>query len=91
MASNFKVSTRKNSKNVHLRLIGDFDGISAHQLLNVLDKNCKKAEKVFIDTSTLRRIHPFGCNVFQKNLNFLRSPSGQIVFTGEYANRIAPQ
>lgn len=91
MASNFIISIHQNSENVHLRLIGDFDGISAHQLFHVLDEKCKRALKVFIHTSALRRIHPFGCNEFHKSLTSLKKTPGQIIFTGENMSRIAPQ
>ena len=87
MASNFRVSTHRNSENIHLQLIGDFDGTSAHQLINVLEGNCKRANKVFIHTNSLRRIHPFGCNVFHNHLNTIKPPSMHILFTGDNANK----
>ncbi len=90
MACNFRVSTQKNSENVHLQLIGDFDGISAHQLLDVLEKNCKNADKIFIHTNSLRRIHPFGCSIFHHHLSTLKRPSIDILFTGENANKFIP-
>ena len=60
MASNFKIVNHRNSDNMHLKLMGDFDGSSAHQLLNLLTKNGLAASKIFIHTSALKSIVPFG-------------------------------
>ena len=90
MASNFRVSTHRNSENVHLQLIGDFDGISAHQLIDFMEKNCKSANKVFIHTNALRRIHPFGCSIFHHHLKTIKPPSMDILFTGDNANKFVP-
>lgn len=89
MASCFRVSTHRNSENVHLQLIGDFDKISAHQLIDVMEENCKNAGIVFIHTNYLRRIHPFGCSVLHQHLNTVKFPS-HVLFTGENANKFVP-
>ena len=36
MSRNFKIETHYNRDEVHLRLVGDFDGSSACELLNIL-------------------------------------------------------
>ena len=90
MASNFRVSTHRNSENIHLKLIGDFDEISAHQLIDVLEENRKNINKVFIHTNSLRRVHPFGCHLFHHHLKTLERPLMNILFTGDHANRFVP-
>ncbi len=82
MAKNFKISVRRNSEDLHLKLVGDFDGISAYELLSVLKRNSNPNSKVFIHTSALREVHPFGVNVFHKNLSVLKGKSIQLIFTG---------
>ena len=91
MASNFRISTHRNSDNLHLKLIGDFDDSSALQLLNVLKENSNGARRVIIHTSCLKNIHPFGLNVFQNNLEVKSGKSVSLVFTGEHANLLAPE
>jgi len=49
MASNFGISINRNSDNLHLELFRNFDGISAHKLLNVL----KKVGKMSIEFSSM--------------------------------------
>jgi anti-anti-sigma regulatory factor len=90
MAHNFKVAIHRNSDNLHLKLIGDFDGSSAQQLLHILEKNCRGTSRVFIHTNSLRDIHPFGPNVLRSHMDFMKGKSISIVFTGENASRLAP-
>jgi anti-anti-sigma regulatory factor len=91
MAANFKIFVHKNSENLHLKLIGDFDGSSACELLNVLKSNCIGASKVFIHTSCLKRVHSFGREIFHKNLEALNNRSVSVLFTGEEALQLAPE
>ena len=91
MAANFKIFVHKNSENLHLKLMGDFDGSSAHELLNVLKNNSIGASKVFIHTSCLKRIHPFGREIFHKKLETLNNRSVSVLFTGEEAPQLAPE
>jgi len=90
MAQNFKIHIHRNSETLHLKIMGDFDGSSAYELLNVLKINCHGASRVFIHTNCLQDIHPFGCNVFHNNLDMLKGKSIPIVFTGENASQLAP-
>jgi hypothetical protein len=91
MAPNFKIATQRSSDNLHLKLTGDFDGASAHELLYMLKQNRHKAQRIFIHTGSLRKIHPFGRNVFHKNLGGTNRNSNQILFTGENASQIATE
>ena len=91
MTTNFTVSFHRNGENVHLKLIGDFDGSSAYDLLEALKKYGHGISRVFIHTSSLRNIHPFGLRVFHDNLKLLRDRSLELVFTGDYGPRFVPE
>jgi len=91
MATNFRIFIHSNGENLHLKLIGDFDGISAHELLSILKRYCNRTSKFFIHTSRLRDIHPFGLNVFHDNLGVLNGQSLTLIFTGENASQLAPE
>jgi len=91
MATNFRISIHRNSENLHLRLMGDFDGISAHELLKNLKRYSYRTSKIFIHTNCLGEIHPFGLNVFHTHLDVLKGTSLELVFTGEHASRLAPE
>ena len=90
MAQNFKIHIHRNSENLHLKIIGDFDGSSAHELLNALKIHGRGASRIFVHTNCLQDIHPFGCNVFHNNFDTLKRQSMPIVFTGENASQLAP-
>jgi len=87
----FEISVHRNDENIHLKLAGDFDGISAYELLDVLKRYCSRSSRVFIHTSCLRSIHPFGQNVFHANLPLLKGHSTELVFTGDNAAQLAPE
>jgi anti-anti-sigma regulatory factor len=90
MATNFRISVHRNGENLHLKLMGDFDGTSAHELLNVLKKRADHTSRVFIHTGSLRTIFPFGLNVFHTNLDVLKGQSIELLFTGENAPEFEP-
>jgi len=91
MATNFRISVHRNSENLHLTLMGDLDGTSAHEPLNVLKRYVNRTSRVFIHTSCLRSIHPFGLRMFHNDLKVLKGKSVELVFTGENASRLAPE
>ena len=91
MASNFKISTHRNDNNLHLKLAGDFDGTSAHQLLKTLEKNRSGIARVFIHTSSLKQIHPIGRDVFHKSFDAMSGQNISLLFTGDNAVQLAPE
>jgi len=91
MAGNFRVVVHRNSDSLHLRLEGDFDGSSAHQLLCMLGESGNKINKVFIHTNGLKEIHPFGKAVFHRNLKDFNTRRADLVFPGDKGPEIAPQ
>jgi len=54
MASNFKILVHRNSDNLHLKLLGDFDSSSAQELVDAVKKHSAGAFSVFIHTSGLK-------------------------------------
>ena len=90
MASNFKILIHKNSESLHLKLMGDFDGTSAHELLNSIKGYGLAMNKIFIHTSGLKEIHPIGKAVFQNNFFSINKSSTIVIFTGEHMDQIAP-
>jgi hypothetical protein len=89
MASNFRISAHRNSDNLHLKLLGDFDGSSACELVNEIKKN-SEVKKIFIHTNSLESINPFCSDTFQKNLVGLNLQPTRVLFTGERAGDLSP-
>ena len=90
MASSFRIVMQENNDNLHLRLIGDFDGSSAFELLDVLKNRAHAVQKVFIHTSGLGEVHPFGLGVFEKRACELKENLQKIHFTGDKAQLVSP-
>ena len=91
MASNFTITVHQNDDNLHLRLEGDFDGSSAYELLNALEKHCRFASRAFVHTNRLRHVHGFGRSVFHNHLDIMKGKCMPLVFTGDYADELAPE
>ncbi len=90
MAANFKIKVYRNSENVHLKLFGDFDGNSAHELINIINELNYKA-KLFVHTGCLKQIDTFGLEVFRKNINNLNIRPVSCWFTGDKAVELIPE
>jgi hypothetical protein len=90
MASNFKIFIHKSSESLHLKLMGDFDGSSAYELLNTIEVHRTRMNRIFIHTSGLRDIFPFGKTVFQNNFSSVNNLFTGVIFTGDHADQLAP-
>ena len=90
MASNFRILIHRNSDNIHLDLIGFFDGNSAFELINTLKDKCSDVNKVFIHTNKISDVHPFGRGVFLKNFIVRKSNGSRFVVTGDYKEQLTP-
>jgi hypothetical protein len=88
MASNFRIYRYPTRDSLHLKLEGDFDGSSALELINALEEYSIGFHQIFIDTNDLKTIHPFGTDVFQKNVGRLNKKTNSLVFIGENGHQI---
>jgi hypothetical protein len=84
MANNFKFLSNRIRDRIRLKLYGDFDGSSAFELINVLKNYRNGSNQIFIDTNNLNTIHPFGMDVFKKNLSVLDININNIIITGKH-------
>ena len=89
MASNFHIYSFKTRDSLHIKLTGDFDGSSAHELINTLENNNKSYYQIFVDTSDLKTIYPFGKEILEKKLGSIRKQAKHLVFIGENAHELS--
>jgi hypothetical protein len=68
---------------------GEFDGTSAHELINTLKSQQRDYFKVLVDTNDLNQIHTFGIDVFQRNLYKRIKNSRNLMFIGRHKHRFA--
>ena len=83
MAANFRIQIRKRNNDLYMDLKGDFDAISAYQVLKTLKRHYNGNEKVYMNTEKLRRISPFGVRVFHSDLHTTGCQKKNINFIGE--------
>jgi anti-anti-sigma regulatory factor len=83
MANNFHMYTHKTTETLHVKLTGDFDGSSASELVNALTENQNKYYQIFINTTELNTIHPFGQEVLQRRLSEFKNQGPGVVFIGK--------
>lgn len=91
MGDNFKILIHRNETCLHLKLHGEFDGTAAQELLNIVKHRSPTMSRVFIHTSSLSDIHPFGMNLFKEGCKGAGCKSSSLIFTGEHAYRLAPK
>jgi hypothetical protein len=90
MANNFEISMHRAPGNLSIKLTGDFDGASADELLDKLQKHLNDTACISIDTNNLKKIHPFGRDVFANHLFKLKKHHFRMKFVGKNAEQIIP-
>lgn len=89
MASNFKILCNRSSDGMHLKLVGDFDGSSACELINHLQKYGNTKSKIVIHTRDLTDVCGFGLNVFAKRWPLMGKLKADLSFMGKHKNKFA--
>jgi len=77
-----------NQEYVHFKLIGDFDGSSAWQLIHMIKQRATGLRKIIIHTSGLSSFHPFGREVFHKETQNFKKLYDNLVFTGDFGDKL---
>ncbi|SRR6056297_2827446 len=88
MTSNFQIIQHHNSDNLHLRLVGVFDGSSAMELVNIIREHAEWYNKIFVHTSGLSKVLSFGEALFIKHCPLKKFKANKLVITGEYSEKL---
>jgi len=75
---------------LHIKLSGHFDGTSAYELKHCLQDALKRELRVIVHTDKLASLSRFGRDMFQKQFSVRPQLTERIVFTGAYAQAMAP-
>lgn len=86
MASNFKLFLNETKDGTHVKMCGDFDGTSAHELIAAIQNQAPRSNQVYIHTGELSHIYSFGREVFQNNLRLVKKQHDKIEFVGKHQN-----
>lgn len=90
MAANFKILIHRNSDSIHLKLVGDFDGSAARELINVIKKYSNHFGRIFIHTSGLKEVLEFGRSMFRSTFTANFNTANKLIFTGILGAQLAP-
>ena len=83
MSSKFQIVSNLENDGLHLQILGEFDGSAACDLIKRLEESRSTASQVFIDTSKLRSVHPFGKTVFENRIGRLSRTTPGLLFVGK--------
>ena len=86
MASNFKLFLNETKGSIHVKMCGDFDGTSAHELITAIQNQATRSNQVYIHTGELSNIYSFGREVFQNNFRLIKKQQDKIEFVGKHQN-----
>ena len=89
MASNFRISFHRNKHNLKLKLQGDLDGSSCHQLINTIRNKSRKFKTIIIDTGNLGTVYPFAQTIWEKSLSVLKKHGVRLAITGAHQDQLA--
>ena len=88
MAGSFRIYKHKTSESLYLNLMGDFDGSAASELIQVLKDSADTCFSVFVNTTGLRKIYPFGCEVMHMAEAELKKKGANILFVGRNISQL---
>ncbi len=87
----FKLAVLPNGNRLFLDLKGDFDAVSADQLIEVLKQNRNHFKEVLVQTDGLMHIYASGRNRIHKKRRVLDESCSHVEFVGMNASEIAPK
>jgi len=83
MDSTLQISVHRNDNYLHLKLLGDLDGPSAHQLVGTINEHLLiPTQTLIIHTGGLKSIEPLGRSIFQTYLPAIKRRLSGVVITG---------
>jgi anti-anti-sigma regulatory factor len=87
MPQKFELSSCRTNDILHLKLLGEFDGSSACELVKKIKEDGAGASQIIVDTTEVRSIHPFGRMVLQNRLGQVSRKLIGLTFKGQHKNQ----
>jgi hypothetical protein len=85
MAANFRIRKTRRRNRLEVALSGDFDGSSAAQLANVLERNRERYAVIRVLTDDVGQVVDFGCHVLRARMIGQPWAARQCRFAGKWA------
>lgn len=90
MNPGFCLRKRHSAGNLHISLVGEFNGMCAWELLKTIRRDGVRAGRVFVDTAGLGRISADGVSLFKSHMMQKRIPSDWLYFKGVKGFQLVP-
>ena len=87
MSQKFELSSCRTNDILHLKLLGEFDGSSACELVKKIKEDGSGASQIIVDTTEVRRVHPFGRIVLQNRLGQVSRRLIGLTFKGKHKHQ----
>lgn len=91
MAANFWIARIYRKDTLYLELNGDFDGMSAMELLCALKDISSGLKEIYIKAEALDSVSAFGREVFHKKFSMTAMSLKRLIFIGNRCRQIAPK
>lgn len=89
MNPTFHIDFRHSAGNLHVNLLGDFNGLCAWELLKII-KQHNSSKRVFVDTQDIRQVAGEGVDLFRAYMTRWQMPRDWLYFKGNKGFKIAP-
>ncbi len=86
----FCINSRCSAGNLHVFLMGDFNGRCAWELLKTIRLNSAGCGRIFVNTEGLQKIIPEGVCLFKHHMSSAPIRRDWLYFKGENGFKIAP-
>ena len=90
MKPGFYIHRRHSAGNLHITVLGEFNGMCAWELLKTIRRDGIHAGRVFVDTTRLEKIAVEGVSLFKSHMVEKRIPRDWLYFKGKKGFQIAP-
>lgn len=91
MAENFQITIRHEDGALYFGLWGDFDGISAVELVYTLREKARVNRKIYVETDGISQVLPFGKHLLQAHFDLYPSLTGKVIFLGKNGLKLIPK
>lgn len=90
MSAKFQLEFRQSNGNLFIDAAGDFDGHSAWELMNAINRKYAGQGRVFVNTERIEDVTPFGQGLFHDLMAKSVLPKDRLFLKGEKGFEIGP-
>ena len=90
MMSDFNILVHRSGASLHLKLMGEFDQLSARKVIHTIKRNLFGISRVFLHTDGLSKLCSANPGELLRQIPELISGSAKVFFTGQFSPELTP-